>query len=248
MTSSPADSAATNTSSLGTKILGSLTAAMFVLLVPLSLVWTKPDTELGDTVRIMYIHVPSVVAAYMCVAVCALASGWYLWRRSEFADTVAGASGEIAMLLLGITLVTGMLWGRSTWGNFWQWDPRLTSTALLFLMLVGYVNLRRMGGTRSERGTRSAVVALSSLVLVPVVHKSVEWWNSLHQAPTVLGGASGNIGGLQLFTLMFGMVAWLCLTVWMLVHRFRVGWLEDQAAGLADDVAIQQRRAETVGR
>jgi heme exporter protein C len=171
---------------------------------------------------------------------------WVLWKRSQFADVAAHACAEIGVLLLGLTLVTGSLWGRITWGAFWVWDARLTTTALLFLMYVGYLAVRAASTEPRTRATRSAIVGIASAVLIPIVHKSVEWWSSLHQDPTLFGTLNPKLGGAQLFTLMLSMATMLAICGWLFMHRFRVGWLSQQAErhGLAE--AIAERQAEGV--
>ena len=138
--------------------------------------------------RILYVHVPSAWLAYLAFVVTAVASGAYLFgkRHSLGWDRLAGASAEVGVLFMGITLVTGMLWGRLTWGVFWEWDARLTTTAFLFVTYVGYLAVRRLGGSHDQRARRSAVLALLAVLEIPLVHWSVRLWRSLHQEATVL--------------------------------------------------------------
>ena len=240
MTSSPS----TSTSSRGSRLIGVAAAALVAVTIFYAFVVTAPDAQLGETVRIMYVHVPTVITAYLATIVCAIASGYYLWKRSSFADLLAASAAEIGLVFLGLALITGSLWGRPTWGAYWVWDARLTTTALLFLMIVGYVTVRGLPSEPRARGTRSAVIALVTVSLIPVVHKSVEWWDSLHQGPTVLGGGDTNLAGTQAFALFVGMVAALTLAGWLLMHRFRVGWLTEQAEEAASARALDERRGE----
>jgi hypothetical protein len=107
-------------------------------------------------------------------------------RHSLHFDRVAGASAEIGVAFVAVTLVTGALWGRITWGVFWQWDARLTTTALLFVTYIGYLAVRRLDGSHEQRATRSAVIGLLAVFEIPLVHWSVRLWRSLHQEATVL--------------------------------------------------------------
>lgn len=232
-----------STSSRGTRILGTLTLASAALLLLYGFVISKPDVELGESVRIMYVHVPTIVACYLCLAVAAVSSVYYLVKRSEFADLLAASMAEIGTLLLALTLITGSLWGRISWGTYWEWDPRLTTTALLFLMMVGYLTVRSSPADPRTRGTRSAVVVVVSAALIPIVHRSVEWWSSLHQEATVLGRADAQIGGTQLFSLFVGFVTFTLLVAWLGIHRFRVAWLAERSAEGELDLAIAERRA-----
>jgi heme exporter protein C len=243
--------APTNTGSRGTRILGVVAIVGVIATTAWAFAWSpqdEPPSEggLGQSIRIMYVHVGTVSIAYLFLVGCAVFSAWVLWKRSQFADVAAHACAEIGVLLLGLTLITGSLWGKITWGAFWVWDARLTTTALLFLMYVGYLAVRAATPEPRARATRAAIVGIASAVLIPVVHKSVEWWSSLHQESTLFGTLNPKLGGAQLFTLMLSMATMLAVCGWLFMHRFRVGWLSQQAEehGLAD--AIAERRAEGV--
>src|SRR5690606_15756828 len=133
-----------------------------------------------------------------------------------------------------------------TWGTYWDWDPRITSTTLLFILLVGYLALRRVdneSGIAAQRGMRAAIVGLLLMPNVMIVHYSVDWWRSLHQ-PATITRLDPTIEGEMLFTLMLGIVVFALLFAWLLVHRFRLGWLEERAHAGGLDAAIVERRAE----
>ncbi|MEQ1788249.1 MAG: cytochrome c biogenesis protein CcsA, partial [Acidimicrobiales bacterium] len=136
--------------------------------------------------------------------------------------------------------------GRPTWGTYWDWDPRITSTTLLFILLVGYLALRRIDnetGDAAQRGMRGAIVGLLLFPNVMIVHYSVDWWRSLHQTATITR-LDPTIEGTMLFTLMLGLVVFGLVFSWLLVHRFRVGWLEERAGATGLDQALVERRAE----
>ena len=142
--------------------------------------------------------------------------------------------------------VTGSIWGRITWGTYWDWDPRITSTTLLFMLLVGYLALRRIdneAGDAAQRGMRGAIVGLLLFPNVMIVHYSVDWWRSLHQTATITR-LDPTIEGTMLFTLMLGIVVFGLVFAWLLVHRFRLGWLEERAGATGLDEALVERRAE----
>src|SRR5207237_10102838 len=117
-----------------------------------------------------------------------LASAHSLWPRTRARgwDLLAGASAEIGVLFLALTLAVGSIWGRTTWGVWWTWDARLTTTAVLFVLYVGYLALRRVPADPEVRSRRAAIVAMAAFLDVPVVHLSVEWWRTLHQRATLL--------------------------------------------------------------
>lgn len=233
-----------------TRMLGAVTAVLVVLLALSGLWWSAEDVVQGSTVRIMYVHVPSIWTAYMAFALTAVCSAvWISGRNRSFAwDRVAGASAEIGVLFVAVSLVTGSLWGRLTWGTYWVWDARLTSTAFLFITYVGYLAVRRLGGTQRQRARRSAVLALLAILEIPLVHFSVRLWRSLHQEATVAtGGTDVHMDGLMLFSLFLGLVAFTALYVWLVLHRQRGLTLEDTVADRGLDAAISARRSEAVG-
>jgi heme exporter protein C len=244
---SPATPAPLSTSSRGTRILGALSLVGLVAVVLFSFVFSKPDVELGESIRIMYVHVGSVTAAYCLMVASAGFSIFAMWKRSQFSDLAAHATAEVATLLLALTLIVGAIWGRMTWGVFWTWDARLTSTAILFLMYVGYLAVRSLPASPRARAVRSGVVNLLAAAMIPVVRESVNWWASLHQQKTALGTLDPSISGLQYFTLMLSMVVFGLVAVWLTMHRFRLAWLEDHVADVGLDAAIEARRSEAVG-
>jgi heme exporter protein C len=234
------------TASKGTRVLGGLTIAGLALLAAYALVWSPADREMHDSVRLMYAHVPSAILAYAGSGLTTLASAMWLRRRTDGWWILAGAAAEVGTVFTGLALVTGSIWGRPTWGSYWQWDPRITSTTLLFIMLIGVQALRRIDSESGEtraRGVRGAVVGLLLFPNVMIVHFSVDWWRSLHQAATITR-LDPTIEGTMLFTLMLGIVVFGLLFTWLLVHRFRSGWLEEQAGAVDLDDAIAARRAE----
>ena len=239
------------TSTAFTRWLGLAALVGTLWMVLFGLVFSPSDRVQGTSVRIMYIHVPTAWVAYLAFIVTGLSSGMYLFRRAHSLgwDRVAGASAEIGVLFMGLTLITGSLWGRLTWGVFWEWDARLTTTAFLFVTYIGYLAVRRLGGSHQARAKRSAILGLLSVLEIPLVHFSVELWRSLHQEATVarLNG-DVKIDGLMLFSLMVGLVAFTLLYAWLVIHRQRVMYLEDRFEDVDLDDALAARRAEGSAR
>lgn len=233
-----------HTGSRLTKVFGALSLLFLGLTLAFGLVFSGPEVYMRDSVRLLYIHVPSVLVAYGCFGITLLGSIIYLRNRSRFWDLMAWSAAEVGTVYLAFTLVTGSLWGRPTWGTYWVWDPRLTSTALMFLMYVGYLALRRMDMPDDVRSRRAAVVGIISVINVVIVHYSVNWWRSLHQAQTF--GMDTQMDGLMLFSFFLGMVAFTCMAVWFTLHRFRIAWMETELAQARLSEALVERRREGV--
>ncbi len=230
-----------------TRVLGIVAILLMVATALFGLVFSADDIVQGSSVRIMYVHVPSIWVAYMAFLLTAACSAVYLSGRSRSLswDRVAGASAEIGVLFVAVSLVTGSLWGRLSWGTYWVWDARLTSTAFLFVTYVGYLAVRRLGGTHRQRARRSSVLALLAILEIPLVHFSVRLWRSLHQEASVAtGGTDVELDGLMLFSLFLGVVAFTVVFVWLVMHRHRTIVLEDTVADRGLDEAIDRRRAE----
>ena len=235
-----------STSSGATRVLGALSLAGLALLLGYALVWSPADVVQKDSVRIMYVHVPTAILAFTACGITTLASAMWLRKRSEGWWVLGGAAAEVGLVFTAACLITGSIWGRPTWGTYWDWDPRITSTTLLFILLVGFLALRQVdneSGDAAQRGMRGAVVGLLLFPNVMIVHYSVDWWRSLHQKATITR-LDPTIEGTMLFTLMLGIGVFALVFAWLLVHRFRVGWLEEQAGASGIDQALTERRAE----
>lgn len=234
------------TASRGSRILGIVLLVSVVVFLFVALIASEPDRSLdaqGQLVRIMYIHVPSAIGCYTAFFVTALASAMYLWKKTPGWDALAASSAELGVMFVVLTLISGSIWGHTTWGTWWEWDPRLTSTALMFVLYLGYLALRRAIIDPTSRAKQSAVLGLVAFASVPVVHYSVDWWRSLHQTATV-ASLDPQIDGLRLFALMFGMVVALMLYVWLMMHRFRLAFVEAKLEAKGLDLALAERRAE----
>jgi heme exporter protein C len=236
-----------HTGSRVTRVLGWASLAGLVAVVAFGLVVSPPDSQLGETIRILYMHVPTVSVAYLAFIITAVGSVMYLWKRTEFWDLLAASSAEIGVLFFALTIFNGMLWGKVTWGVFWRWEPRLTTSAVLLLMYVGYLAVRQIPTNPRTRGTISAVIGIMAVVNIPIVHKAVDWWRGLHQEKTIFGTVDPEMQGTQLFSAYLGLTVFLLLFAWLLIHRFRVAWLSERAADVGLDAAIEERRAESAG-
>lgn len=232
-----------------TKKTGIVTVALLALVAVLGLVGTPSDKVQRDSVRIMYVHVPTIWVAYLAFVVAAVSSAAYLWPRTRSFtwDRLAGASAEVGLVFMVISLVTGSLWGRITWGVYWVWDARLTTTAFLFVTYLGYLAVRSLGGTHEQRARRSSVVALLAVLQIPLVHFSVKIWRPLHQEASVARPEGDvELEGSMLTTLLLGLLAFTLLYTWLVVHRQRVQVLADMLDDQGLDQALAERREEAL--
>ncbi|MET0911635.1 MAG: cytochrome c biogenesis protein CcsA [Ilumatobacteraceae bacterium] len=235
------------TSTPATRLLGFAALGGIAALVLFALVLTPADQNQGESVRMLYLHAPSAWIAYLAFGITAVASALYLFppKHSLGWDRLAGASAEVGVLFMAITLMAGMLWGRLTWGVFWRWDARITTTAFLFVTYIGYLAVRRLGGTADQRARRSGVLALLAVLEIPLVHFSVVLWRPLHQEASV-ANPTGDVemDGLMLFSLFIGIIAFTMLYMWLLLHQQRVLAMEDAIDDRGLDLALAERAKE----
>ena len=226
-------------------VLGAATIVAIGVTAWLAFFVSPPDRVQRQLVRLIYVHPGAATAAYLGFGLCALASLAYLWprTRSRRWDRLAAASAEVGVLFCAVTLVTGSFWGRAAWGVWWTWDARLTLTALLFAVFVGYLALRRTGGEPDSRARRNAIAAVIAALLVPVDHEATTWWQTLHQ-PNTLVRPNPSIHGWQLVTMLMSFLAYGLLFAWLVLHRYRVEVLEDRFEEEGFATAIAERRAE----
>ncbi|WP_313194825.1 heme ABC transporter permease [Shinella zoogloeoides] len=165
--------------------LAGLTLCLFAVGLYLSFT-TTGDYQQGETVRIMYVHVPAAWLSMMCYSVMALSAlGTLVWRH-PLADVSAKAAAPIGACFTLVALITGSLWGKPMWGTWWVWDARLTSVFVLFLMYLGLIALGRAMDDPTRAAKVSAVLILVGFVNIPIIKFSVEWWNTLHQPASVI--------------------------------------------------------------
>lgn len=216
------------TSRGGERLLGAATVATLGLSAVMSLVVAPPDAVQGQIQRLMYVHVPAAWLAYLSFFVVFVASIAYLRTGRIRWDRVAAASAEIGVLFTALAIALGSLWGKPVWGTWWTWDPRLTTTALLLLIYLAYLAVRRVTDNPTRRARWASVIGIVGFVDVPLVHVSVLWWRSLHQGPTVLRVGGPQIEGVMLVALLVGVAAFTLTYTYLMTVRLRVGRLEER--------------------
>src|SRR5262245_24790554 len=197
------------------------TALAFLVGVYLALFVAPPDYQQGDAVRIMYSHVPAAWMSrfvYACMAVARAVA--FIWKH-PLADVAAKASAPIGCVFTALALFTGSLWGQPMWGTWWVWDARLTSVLILFFLYIGYIVL--WGAieepTRAARAAR--ILALIGAVNIPIIHYSVDWWNTLHQSASVFRMGGPTITSSMLAPLLIMALAYNLFYATLLLVRMR---------------------------
>lgn len=181
---------------------------------------TPPDYLQKETVRILYIHVPAAWLGMGGWSGLAAASLGYLVWRHPLANIAARAIAAPGAVFAAICLVTGSIWGRPTWGTWWEWDGRLTSMLLLFFVYVAYIALARADADRGGDGRVPALFGVAGTVLLPIIRYSVIWWNTLHQGQSI-GLTSSSIDGSMLWPLFFTMGGFTLLFAGVVLMRMR---------------------------
>lgn len=201
------------------------------------LVLAPPDYQQGDGFRIIYVHAPSAWLAVMIYAVMATAAGVGLIWRMKVGHAVAASCAGVGAWFTVVSLLTGMLWGKPMWGTYWVWDPRLTAQLILLFLYLGFMGLRASIDDVSRADRASAVLALVGVVNLPIIRYSVEWWNSIHQAPSVMKMDRPSmpfdmlvplLAMLLGFTLYFGAVLLIRLRAEILRRERNSSWIREE--------------------
>lgn len=179
-------------SKIATPIFGILALILLGLGFIWSLIYAPADYQQSETARIMFIHVPSAWVSVGAYSTMAIGSVVFLVWRHNLADLAAKAASEIGVVFTALCLVTGSIWGRPTWGTWWEWDGRLTSVLVLFFLYLGYIALRGAISDGQKAAKAAAILCLVGSVNIPIIRYSVVWWNTLHQPAAVIrkGGSS----------------------------------------------------------
>jgi heme exporter protein C len=187
------------------------------------------DYQQGEHFRILYIHVPSAWMSLFVFIVMAVQAAIALVWRIKLCEILAMACAPVGALFTVVTLATGSIWGKPTWGTWWTWDARLTSVAILFVMYVGYLLLRGTVEDRERAARYCAVLGIVAALDMPLVHFSVTWWRTLHQPPTLMkpGGFSGSAA--ILWPLLVNLAAFTVLYAYLVAKRVRLLRTETEA-------------------
>ena len=182
------------------------------------------DYQQGDTVRIMFVHVPASTLGLAAYSALGVSSFFALVFRHPLADAAARAAALPGAAFTALALITGSLWGQPMWGAWWVWDARLTSVLVLFLFYLGYMALRASIDDEAKAARAAAVLGLVGLINLPIVKFSVDWWNTLHQPASLLRAGGSSLDPVFLAPLLTMMAAWgaLFLAVWLTSIRTEI--------------------------
>ena len=195
-------------------------ATVALLLWGLYLCFASPqDYQQGNTVRIMYVHVPAAWLGLLIYAIMGVASFFGLIFRHALADAAAKAMAPIGAVFTGLALVSGSLWGKPMWGTWWQWDGRMTSELVLFLIYIAYIALHASIEDEVRAAKSTAILAMVGLVNLPIIHFSVQWWNSLHQGESIFVKGGPTIAPAMLWPLFVMVAAYHALFFWLFLVR-----------------------------
>lgn len=201
-----------------------LAVLFFIFAQITGLFFTPPDQYMGEVQRLMYVHVPAAwntLLAFLFVFICSL---MFLWQKKMKWDRMAEAGAEVGVVLNGLTLALGSIWGRPTWGIWWTWDARLTTTAILFFLYIGYLIFRSFLSDQEKRAKLSAVLGTIIFLNVPVVYFSVRWWRTLHQVQS----SPKTIAPEMVTALRLNAFAFLFILVLFIYHRYQLRKTRDE--------------------
>jgi heme exporter protein C len=208
------------------------TVAVLAVGLFLALFVAPPDYQQGESVRIMFVHVPAAWLALLVYLIVAVASLVALVWRHPLAEIAAQAAAPLGAAFTLVCLVTGSLWGRPMWGTWWAWDARMTSVLVLFFLYLGYIALTNAFDDMARGARAGSVLALVGVVNLPIIKFSVDWWNTLHQAESVFRPGGPTIDATMLWPLLVMAVGYLLLFKTLLIVRMRTALNERKARAL----------------
>ena len=210
--------------------IGMMTSIFMIFL------YVPTDAIEGIPQRIFYFHVPIAWIGMLAFGVLAVASIGYLWKKDERWDWVARAAAELGTVFLTFALITGSIWGRTTWGTWWTWDARLTTTLILWFIYIGYLMLRSYMGRTPASARAGAVLAIIGLIDVPIIYESVNWWRTLHPQAVLPLGSSPQLPPEMLLTLVVAFITFTLLFSFLMVQLYQLEKMQTLAQQLRASV------------
>lgn len=216
-----------------------VSATMMLVVLYLVFMWVPTDNIQGTVQRIMYFHVPVAWVAFLAFFIVLVGSVGYLWKRTSKWDQLAYSAAEIGVLLTTLLLITGIIWAKPIWGVWWTWEPRLTTSLMLWLIYVAYLMLRAYSPPGDQGARYAAVLGIIGFIDVPIVYYSVKLWRTVHPQVIVGPAATGELDSSMRILLLIAAVTFTLLFVYLLTDRFSLRKSEDEvelARGLAESL------------
>jgi len=198
--------------------------------------WVPTERTMGVVQRIFYVHVPAAWVGFLAFGVVALCSAVYLWLRDDRLDWAAVSAAEGGMVFTTIVLLTGPLWAKVAWNTWWEWEPRLILTLLLWFIYLGYFMVRSASDNIERARRLSAVVGIVGALTLPINHLSVKWFRGMHPEPVVMNPDGPTLAREMLLTLMTGVFAFTLLFLAIMAFRYGV----ERAAHAAESRRVHE--------
>jgi heme exporter protein C len=211
-------------------VLGGLSLIGMMVSIWMIFLYAPTDAIEGQPQRIFYFHVPVAWIGMLAFGVVAFAGIGYLWKKDERWDWAARASAELGAVFISLALITGSIWGKTTWGTWWTWDARLTTTLILWFIYIGYLMLRSYMGRTHESARSAAVLAIIGLIDVPIIYESVNWWRTLHPQPEI--GTPGALPPQVVLTLMISLVTFTLFYSFLMIQLYQLQRMQTLAQRL----------------
>ena len=208
--------------------LAAITGVMMLVDLYLIFMVAPTDSVLGHVQRVFYFHVPIAIMSFLAFFVVFIGSLMYLIKRTPKWDAIAHASAEVGVVFVTLALITGIIWARPIWNTWWTWEPRLTTTLILWLIYVAYLMVRSYAPSQSKGAIYAAVVGIIGFIDVPIVYYSVVWWRSIHPSPVVGPFAQADaLDGTMAWILLYSFITFLFFFAYMVAERMELRKTEE---------------------
>ena len=198
------------------KVLPPAAGVAMIGMAALALITAPTEVVEGDVQRLLYVHLPSALASYFAFSVTAVCSVLFLLKRDFKWDSAAQGAAIVGLIFTLLTLMTGSLWGKPIWGVYWQWDPRITTTLILFLIFSAYLIARKSTSLDSDKSARfCSIYAIIGFLDIPLIHMSVRWWRTLHPQP-IIAKLNPALPDEMLLVTLFSILAVILVAAWFI--------------------------------